>query len=239
MLSFGDGLLIVLGALATLLALRELRATRASQDVSALFDYIGRSYLDHEFSVDTPPTDSAGTPITGGRLLKTHARNMDKAAWSAAVWPEAAPRRWENQLAYQLSIVLERLGIAAFSGAVPLRLLLPLAADQILEDWTLCKPWVDGYRAIPAHAGISPPFHRRYAEWLACVAALWMARHHPTYGPLRDVQGLYAPNQIRQTVLLQLSREAHLLGPLVQSELGQLAGVHSWRALLRTATRVT
>jgi hypothetical protein len=59
------------------------------------------------------------------------------------------PPTYENKLAHRLSVVLNRIGQAAFTGDLPLDNIFPISSKMILKDWhtskTLIKE-IDGPR---------------------------------------------------------------------------------------------
>lgn len=152
----------------------------------SIFDYISNEYLDREFkSTDSPSIE--GKKINKVRIARTKAikicyKNYD--SWSKK--SDLDKKGWENKLAFELSVALERIGIAVFSGALPISILLPLMADQIIDDWILCYQWIKSYREqeriYDAQAKI--PFHRRHAEWVVILSTLWMYKNYPKYEPL-------------------------------------------------------
>ena len=212
-------------AFAAIVASRALRSQRQTQGTAGLFDIVARQYLDREFLSTEPPTIN-GVLVTKTRPLKATARQA--LATSEAEWTTEVVKfgTWQNRLAFEVSIALERLGVAAFSGSLSLRLLLPLAADQILEDWTYCAPWVARYRTVQRTYQGSVPFHRRYAEWLVLVAAVWMQRHYPNYTPLKEVHHLFGGHQaIEKRLVDQSAQEADTLDPHARHELRLLLGM--------------
>jgi hypothetical protein len=215
----------LMSVIAVLISFRALALQRASHNLNALFSVVGREYLDREFTSTTPPIID-GEEIRRTRPLKSKAR--DELAASSDAWSEAVLKHgtWENKLAFEVSIALERVGVAAFSGALPLRFLLPLAADQILEDWTYCAAWVDDYRQRQRTFDGTTPFHRRYAEWLVLASAVWMARHYENYRPLKEVEDRFGGRpSVQKRLLDRSSAERDTMEPSVRSEMRALTGV--------------
>ena len=77
-----------------------------------------------------PPCDEKGSPIVRLRDLKARVlkRSVEDPENHKKAIKESGTQ--ENKLAYELSIALERLGIAVFTGIVPVSVFLALAADQ-------------------------------------------------------------------------------------------------------------
>lgn len=154
---------------------------------SDIFTFVNDMYLNRHFMV---AEDADRVPL---RPLKRQAladRHADRRAWELATLRLGSE---ENQLAYELNIAIEQLGLAVWTGMVPLNVVLPLAADQLIEDWLLCKAWLDDYRLQKQTvAEDGTPFHRRHGEWLALVAWAWMDTAYPSYAPLREFNTLYS-----------------------------------------------
>jgi hypothetical protein len=174
----------------------------AGAQVAAPFAAITQEYLDRRFRTADPPTID-GTTVHELRVAKAIAvKNYRRAdARPLQPWFKNMPSRqtwraasvlgrpgYENRIGYELSIAMERLGIAVFTGAVDAAFFLALAADQVLEDWPLCESWIESYRDENhglMHRNGRVPFHRRHAEWLVLLSALWMHREFPEYAPLK------------------------------------------------------
>ena len=75
-----------------------------------------------------------------------------------------------------------------FTGVLPARFFLALAADQVIEDWMLCEDWIAQYRRLESvqDPTIGVHFHRRHGEWLFLLSALWMQRNFAKYPPLAE-----------------------------------------------------
>ena len=163
-----------------------------------IFDFISNEYLDRNFksssSVEIP---SLNKPVSSLRIAK---RNAIKSYWkNEESWKEIThvdSDSWENKVAFETSISLERIGISVFSGALPVRLLLLLAADQILEDYIVCHYWIRTYRERErTRSGNKFDFHRRYSEWIVMLSALWMEKYYPDYKPLSVVNRMFDGKQ--------------------------------------------
>jgi hypothetical protein len=71
-------------------------------------------------------------------------------------------------------IAMQRIGLYASEGAMPLPVIMEINGPQILEDWICCKELLKKIREENKRTYQSKlPFQRRHAEWLACVAAIW------------------------------------------------------------------
>ena len=181
-------------------------------------------YLDRTFKRN-PPT-------INGRTVE-HVRDARDSAWDdregdVENWNNQSLRpstSWHNRVAYELAIALERIGISVFTGPIPANVFVALAADQVLEDWLLCRAWIKEYQSESPMAG-GVAFHRRHAEWLALLAALWMHRTFPEYPPLADVirlEGDIETMELRFKLLSDLEHE--LMPPPVRSEVATLTGI--------------
>ena len=82
----------------------------------------------------------------------------------------------ENRFCYALSLALEDVGHMALVGALPLDVVVSRAAPLIVEDWGYCRHLVQKIRGAWGAKG-SPigSWERRHGEWLACVAAMYLA----------------------------------------------------------------
>jgi hypothetical protein len=120
-----------------------------------------------------------------GNLAKSRelARTFDTTAneWIAAAAFDAIGEA--NTASYVIAIALERLGAALVSGLVPLPLLLTLAADQVCDDWLVCRHWVQGYRRAEATDSDSC-FRRRYAEAAFAICSKHLLEHFGDLLPL-------------------------------------------------------
>ena len=170
-------------------AMRTLEAQQAAHAAAGIFQIVSSEYLDRQFTSTEPP-DVDGKRVERMRDLKGRGQRLRRSNNDA--WTEASTngekRGWENRLAYELSIALERIGIAVFTGVVPARFFLALAADQVIDDWMLCQNWITKYRESES---VKDPkfgvyYHRRHAEWLFLLCVLWMAKNFPNYPPLAE-----------------------------------------------------
>ena len=164
---------------------RSVEQERAAYGLSAIREFILHEYLEREFRAAQAP-EINGRRITLLREAKAVAKN--EYMQNHEEWDRASRRpnlgAWQNQVAFETAWALEHLGSAAFAGILPLRVLLAIAGDVIIDDWLLCRSWVKSYRdeerAIPQVETMRFPsvyYHRRHAEWLVLVTVLWMVRH--------------------------------------------------------------
>jgi len=162
-----------------------LEEQRASSARAAIIDYIVREYLEREFKMTQPPAIH-GKIVRSLREAKQHARKEYEQ--NPEKWDKASRRSnlgaWQNAVAFETAWVLENLGATVFSGALPLGIALAIVGDVVIDDWILCRSWVNSYRedekAISQVQTTHTPgvhYHRRHAEWLALIATLWMTRH--------------------------------------------------------------
>jgi hypothetical protein len=85
----------------------------------------------------------------------------------------------ENRFCYALSLSLQNVGLMAFVGALPLQVVFAMMAPLILEDWGLCRFLVGQIRRdknpdTGSQGDVTGSFRRRHADWLACVAAIYL-----------------------------------------------------------------
>lgn len=86
---------------------------------------------------------------------------------------------WEFLFAEELCHGLQDAGVAAISGAIPLRLVLSDAAHVIVEDWSYARDYLKNWREnsperLHATRLASIPWSRRHGEWLVCVAGIYL-----------------------------------------------------------------
>jgi len=220
---------IFCAVIALRVSLHALRLQKQSFDVNSLFDIITKNYLDRVFESTDPPTVDDKVVIKT-RPLKAKARKIIQD--NPEQWENAIKNidNWENKLAFELSIALERLGIAIFSGSIPLRFLLLIAADQLLEDWTICLPWVMLYRQKQKTVNTDSriPFHRRYAELLVLLAAIWMHNNYPNYEPLKEIINRYENiTNLKLIFINRFRKEINNIDPMTVNEIKILINIHS------------
>ena len=204
-------------------ALQTQQATHAG---TGIFTIVLSEYLDRGFSSTSPPEDAPkvdGEPIQQMRELKRLAKYQkmqNEQAWKEASVSDKHP--WQNKLAFELSIALERIGIAVFTGVVPANVFLALAADQVLDDWSLCEAWVENHQmkedARDPEFGVH--FHRRHAEWLFLFSALWMCQTFPKYPPLAKASDKRP--RLKEDFLKLTSLESSLMPPLVRTKIAEM-----------------
>jgi hypothetical protein len=145
-------------------------------------------------------------------------------------------RTWENLIAFETAWALNQLGFICSSGLVPLGVILGNASETILDDWILCRPWVDTYRArekVRGRKNREMDFHRRHAEWLALVAFFWMSGNwrYPKENMLLSSyeDGKSDPTKIMRRRLVDLTKvDRDLIPKLVQHEVKKLAQIGFW-----------
>lgn len=200
-----------------------LEAQQATHAGTGIFDIVLSQYLDRHFTSAEPP-EVDGRRVERIRELKSRAqkqRQTDKEAWAKASIDSQA-RGWENRLAYELSIAMERVGIAVFTGVVPAGFFLALAADQVLDDWMLCEDWVTNYRKSESARDpkVGVYFHRRHGEWLFLLSALWMERSFPKYPPLAQACRNRSP--LKEDFVKLTRLESSLMPEWVQLQIARI-----------------
>lgn len=170
-------------------AAQTLDVQQTARAGAGFFSIVTIQYLDRHFSSASPPRVD-GYEVPRLRDLKGRAKkalHADPAAWARAS-TDADKRDWENVLAYELGIALNRIGIAVLTGVVPAGFFVTIAADQVLDDWALCREWVISYRQRESTRlqDVGAHFHRRHAEWLFLLCTLWMQKTFPNYPALAE-----------------------------------------------------
>src|SRR5574341_289258 len=158
---------------------------RGTHDLGAFREFILHEYVEREFKATDAPI-IGGEPVT--LLRKAKSKGMKEYWDSPEKWDKASGLANEgspqNRVAFETSWALQNLGSAAFTGVLPLNMLLAIAADVVIDDWLLCRAFVKDYQEREKSIALTqtndaPPvnYHRRHAEWLVLVAVAWMARH--------------------------------------------------------------
>jgi hypothetical protein len=215
----------------------------AGSQVATPFAAITQEYLDRRFRTAEPPEIDRQTiyelRVAKAKAVKKYRQGDSKplTPWfknmpSRQAWRQACVlgrSGYENRIGYELSIAMERLGIAVFTGAVDPSFFLALAADQVLEDWPLCEPWIESYRNDNhglVHRNGRVPFHRRHAEWLVLLSALWMNREFPDYSPLKVVIADFGDiSHIQDRFKYFSLADGELLNAPLREKFHQLTGV--------------
>ena len=86
---------------------------------------------------------------------------------------------WQNALAYELSLGLERVGAMVFTGVLPLETVLAVNASGFSEDWVYASRLIEQeirQQGDPVSKLGEVSYARRHGEWLACVSALYMSK---------------------------------------------------------------
>jgi hypothetical protein len=208
---------------------RVIRIQHAAYNARALFDIVVHEYLDRQFSATRAPADLDFANLREAKRMALKELEDDPLSWSQDVQNEGG---WRNRVAFELSVALERLGVAVATGVVPLRFLLPLAAGQILDDWRICKPWVDFHRdnepVFESRTAI--PFQRRHAEWLALLCAVWMTRIYTGCKPLSAFQRVYGTGrEIAAIFRYRCQQERAIIDPSVRRDIRKLTGTNWFR----------
>lgn len=243
-LSISQAVIAVLSAdIALYAAVSSARSARAAErsaarqreayDLAALRELILSEYLEREFKATEAPVID-GREVNILRDAKTEA--MRQYEQDTRQWDQASDLSnqgaWQNRVAFETAWVLEHLGIAAFTGMVPLRVLLGLVGDAVIDDWLLCRSWVKSYResqhAISQIGTSDTPnahYHRRHAEWLALVATIWMSQHW-SYPNCDRLARWYGGIQNLSAVVRSLSHaDGALIPDVVREDVRLLTGV--------------
>jgi aspartokinase-like uncharacterized kinase len=137
-----------------------------SYDLETIIGYIDNQYLDCD--VTFPEDDGTGHVTENIRTMK--GRAFKEFLNEPKEWLRKSSysnNSWENRLAFTTAKLMERLGVAVFTGAIESGLYFGILADQVVEDWLLCYNWVTGFRESALNGDPTTPVKRRYAEWLA------------------------------------------------------------------------
>ena len=121
--------------------------------------------------------------LKDARQLAAFMLKEDFVNWEDFLTKTDVLNSWENRLAYEIGLAMNRLGALILSGAVPVGPVLALAARQFLQDYCYAKAHLG---SIQTEAGqletrASKPWgaskmDRRHAVWLAHASALHLLR---------------------------------------------------------------
>jgi len=76
----------------------------------------------------------------------------------------------------QISKAVQRIGIMAYIGAIPLSYVLIMNGFQVVTDWMHISKFVDKVRGNDwiYEGGKTVPYARRHAEWLALICFMYL-----------------------------------------------------------------
>jgi hypothetical protein len=212
---------------------RSVTQQMRSHNLTGLREFILGEYLEREFKVTDVPMIN-GKKVNLLRAAKSEAINQYKQ--NQAEWDKVSTLSnrgaWQNQVAFETAWALEHLGVAAFTGVLPLRVLLGIAGDAIIDDWLLCRSWVKSYRESEhtisqAETTGTATVHylRRHAEWLVLVAVAWMTRYW-FYPNCDHVAEWYGGKQNIPTQIQSLSNaDGTLMPQTVRDDIMSLTGI--------------
>lgn len=148
--------------------------TRDAHGALSLREFVMHEYVDREFRATEAPTIE-GSKITRLRVakicaLKALTENPEKWASDSDVSCYQRTGNWQNSTAFETADALELMGLAVYTGIIPLGFALALLGDVIVDDWLISHNWVRSYRqnqkiVLPMRQ--QPPavhYHRRHAE---------------------------------------------------------------------------
>lgn len=201
--------------------------------LAGLKQYILQEYLDRDGACGEK-IDIEGE-LMQLRRAKTIAKNAyirDKTTWNElSRWPPSGPYRWQNKVAFEVALGLERIGAATLVGLAPPRLLLAMAADVVIDDWLISQSWIKSYREsekaisqVSTTGSSNMHYHRRHGECIALVAAAWMAKcwsYKLGEVVIREVGGLQNLNERVQQLL---NADGELIPAHVREEIAHLMG---------------
>jgi hypothetical protein len=210
-----------------------VREQRGADDLTALREFVLHEYVERQFRPTQAITINR-SKVTSLREAKSKAMKVYRQNPSA--WDKASQfdnqGAWQNRVAYETADILQKLGAATFTGSIPLRMLLAIVGDAVVDDWVLCRTWVKSYResqhtisqAYVTH-GAAIHYYRRHAEWLVLVTVAWMTRYWSYtncsliaewYGGVENI-----PDAIRRLS----SADGMLIPQVVKNDIKSLTGI--------------
>jgi hypothetical protein len=217
----------VAGSAALYLAFRFHAERTLAEQIRTVPVGLIEEYLDREL----PP----GIRGSNGQVLRTlkQARELARPALNDGPERRAFLERsveegtWENAVAHEVSVALNRVGILVLAGGLPPRVVLALNGRQFVEDWDLCsklvKELIREQREFSPRADLDVGWHRRHGEWLACAAAIYLADQWT---------GPYLGEFIRRMGGLDAVRERERAIRRMEPELGPRSASKAIRKLL-------
>ncbi len=180
--SVGSLTMAILALLSTYQFRRELAYPEQASHIADLF--IGL-YLDRQFPTPVVADGKTYTTLKQAResirnRLRGKPLNEQKKLLDEFREATLNPDSWENSFAYELSLAQERVGAMVFTGVLPLETVLAINGYGIVEDWAYSSRLTETHIRQPddpVSVKGSVPFQRRHAEWLACVASLYVSTH--------------------------------------------------------------
>lgn len=206
-------------AVAVMLTWRINSAMRRQEQVNNIPRLFLEEYVDAKIArpIQVPDTDG-GTTLTTLQEARECVRCLarDRGAWEGFLERSRDERKWENRIAYEISLAIQKVGASVFVGAIPLDFVLATGATQIVSDWGYCHRLVQRIRddfppleATRFYLAKQVGYHRRHGEWLAYVAAIWL---HQKWGSVELQQFLDAtvpisPDKNRMNNQIAIIRE--------------------------------
>lgn len=203
----------------------ELRATRL---ISGTNSIIFAQYLDAPVPLDHRLSryKLLGEAIEQGKLE----RKKDEGAWDKL---SAEDKKSEqNAVAYNTARAIEKVGNALSTGQVSARYVFTAAGARIIEDWILCSAHVKSLQQAKASEfqpvdrnGFQIYWHRRHAEWLAALCALWFHKRGMTgiIEPFIECSRVDSLDQL--TAFVQALTDPDSLVDLTRDEIKELLAV--------------
>ena len=183
------------------------RRTQDAERIRAVDESSDGGYYQHRSFLDGRHVEIDGEMETSLRIAKKKAfalrmqleqdlgADEASAEWMLLSGYEAADQPW-NTIAYNLAEVLTLIGTRCTIGSASLGATLIHVGDAIVDDWIICREWVESYRDEQNIWTSTPfgrvPWHRREGESLALVAALYLDKrwdYSPAQMVVRDGGG--------------------------------------------------
>jgi hypothetical protein len=204
-------------------AARESASTaRQSLDLSGITRFIAEEYESRRFDSIPIPGLEGPSSLKEVRLLALRQYEEDAERWDVE---SQVGNTWQNEVAYEIALMLEQIGVAVFTGLVPLRMVLALYGARFVKDWLLCRSWVRSYQDRAEMVSHHISYHRRHGEWLALVAAMWMDENW-TYPNSKRVLSECGGTDGARARISDLSKVDETLMPRsVQEDIKELVGV--------------
>jgi len=154
-------------AIALFTLIVEIGSLLVDQKTKKLFywDFFVSQYLDGTFKHSDKEID-----LKDGRLIVANKnKNRSHNDYIMATL-EKDPSSYENKLAHRLSVILQRVGQAAFVGDLPLSYIFSVSSEMILKDWEMAK-------ALIGSINSPDDYKRKFGKWLACASCMYLVAY--------------------------------------------------------------
>ena len=154
------------------------------------WDFFVPQYMDGVFTFNGETIQ-----LKDGRMeIENRAKNI-KTYDFAQQARQNNPPTYENKLAHRLSVVLNRIGQAAFVGDLPLSYIFPISSRMIIADWEKSVSFVNFLvkdKTMSEYSALN--YNRKFFRWLACASCMYIVSEGCPEIEVKKQIGMYAHN---------------------------------------------